>query len=329
MGLLPLPDTIPQKTLGGWRFLLDGQELFRLAEPLESGPGPGCTLISQPALLRHLLALLGKLPHVSLVLGRRVERLVWRGDRVCGVQLADGATISANLVVATDGRDSPLRQQARIQLLERDRPFDLLWFRLDGGSPSPLEGLFTTLVGREGLFSAFEGASGSVQIGWVQSPSRRSPGNGPGQAGLNAHLAERLAAQSPPDLARWRISLALSMLPVASLIATTLGWRASRSTVSGAIATPQRPTSPTDSGSSESRPMSVGRSNAVERPVLAFVPLAFSSRYLKRRFVSSALPKPANWRIVQRRERYIVLCTPRVKGNWPGSPMRGCGFDES
>ena len=203
MGLLPLPDTIPQKTLGGWRFLLDGQELFRLAEPLEAGPGPGCTLISQPALLRHLLALLGKLPQVSLILGRRVERLLWRGDRVCGVQLADGATISANLVVAADGRDSPLRQQARIQLLERDRPFDLLWFGLDGESPSPLEGLFTTLVGSEGLFSAFEGASGSVQIGWVQSPSRRSPGTGPGRAGLNAHLAERLAAQSPPDLARW------------------------------------------------------------------------------------------------------------------------------
>jgi hypothetical protein len=32
-------------------------------------------------------------------------------------------------------------------------------------------------------------------------------------------------------------------------------------------ATPSRPTSPRDSGSSESRPMSVGMSNAVESPV--------------------------------------------------------------
>ncbi|MFM1824386.1 MAG: hypothetical protein RI967_2652 [Planctomycetota bacterium] len=80
------------------------------------------------------------------------------------------------------------------------------------------------------------------------------------------------------------------------------------------MATPQRPTSPADSGSSESRPMRVGRSNAVERPVFAFVPFAFARRYLKRWFVSSAEPKPANWRMVQRRERYIVLWTPRVNG---------------
>jgi ribosomal protein L36 len=95
------------------------------------------------------------------------------------------------------------------------------------------------------------------------------------------------------------------------------------------IATPQRPTSPADSGSSESRPIRVGRSNAVDRPVFALVPLAFSRRYLKRRLVSSAEPKPANCRMVQRRLRYMVECTPRVKGNAPGSPIRGCARDGS
>ena len=91
------------------------------------------------------------------------------------------------------------------------------------------------------------------------------------------------------------------------------------------MATPQRPTSPAESGSSESRPIRVGRSNAVESPVLALVPLAFSSRYLNRRFVSSADPKPANCLIVQRRLRYMVGCTPRVKGYSPGRPIRECG----
>ena len=42
------------------------------------------------------------------------------------------------------------------------------------------------------------------------------------------------------------------------------------------IATPHRPTSPTDSGSSLSRPISVGRSNAVESPVFAAVLLVFA-----------------------------------------------------
>ena len=42
------------------------------------------------------------------------------------------------------------------------------------------------------------------------------------------------------------------------------------------------------------KPISVGRSNAVESPVWPC-----SSKYLKRWLVSNAEPNPANWRIVQ------------------------------
>ena len=80
-------------------------------------------------------------------------------------------------------------------------------------------------------------------------------------------------------------------------------------------ATPHLPTSPRESGWSGSRPMRVGRSNATESP-----PPPCSSRYLKRAFVWAALPKPANWRIVQSFPRYIVSWMPRVYGYWPGSP---------
>ena len=66
------------------------------------------------------------------------------------------------------------------------------------------------------------------------------------------------------------------------------------------MATPHRPTSPSANGPSESIPISVGMSNAVDKPV----PPA-ASRSWKRRFVSSAVPKPANIRIVHGFERYI------------------------
>ncbi len=89
------------------------------------------------------------------------------------------------------------------------------------------------------------------------------------------------------------------------------------------IATPQRPTSPIERGSFESRPIKVGKSKAVESPVFALVPFAFSRRYLNLAFVSSAEPKPANCRIVQSRERYMVSWTPRVYGNSPGCPIVG------
>ena len=72
-------------------------------------------------------------------------------------------------------------------------------------------------------------------------------------------------------------------------------------------ATPARPTSPLAHGSSESRPSRVGMSKAVESPS----PPARSSS-LKRPLVSSGVPKPANWRMVHRRERYMDAYGPRV-----------------
>ncbi len=59
--------------------------------------------------------------------------------------------------------------------------------------------------------------------------------------------------------------------------------------------------------------MSVGRSKAVESPS---PPAASSSR--NRAFVSTAVPKPANIRIVQSFDRYIDAYGPRVYGNSPG-----------
>ena len=65
---------------------------------------------------------------------------------------------------------------------------------------------------------------------------------------------------------------------------------------SESTATPSRPTSPSARGESESTPISVGMSNAHDSPVCPC-----SSRYRNRSFVSSAVPNPANCRIVHRR----------------------------
>ena len=65
-------------------------------------------------------------------------------------------------------------------------------------------------------------------------------------------------------------------------------------------ATPHRPTSPSAIGSSESIPSRVGMSNAVDKPV----PPAWMIS-LNRQLVSSAVPNPANIRIVHSFERYI------------------------
>ncbi len=78
---------------------------------------------------------------------------------------------------------------------------------------------------------------------------------------------------------------------------------------SESMATPHRPTSPSAIGSSESRPSSVGMSKAVLRPS---PPERMIS--LNRQLVSSAVPKPANIRMVHSFERYIEAYGPRVYG---------------
>src|SRR5258705_13341930 len=79
-------------------------------------------------------------------------------------------------------------------------------------------------------------------------------------------------------------------------------------------ATPQRPTSPSLSGSSESQPIKVGRSKAVDRPSPPECRIS-----LNRALVAAGVPKPANWRIVHSFDRYIDAYGPRVYGHWPGS----------
>ena len=209
MGLLPLPAAVPQRPLAGWRFVLERRELFRLAEPLEASPSAlPCTLISQPALLRHWLHELQSLPAARVLLGVRASGLLWSGGRVRGVRLADGQTLEAPLVVAADGRGSRLRQQAGLTLRRAGSPIDLLWFRLDGHDPSPLEGCFTTVVGPTGLFSAFDSAGGGVQLGWVldRRTGDQAAERNHGRSTPLDHAtpwADRFAALSPEPLAAW------------------------------------------------------------------------------------------------------------------------------
>ena len=96
--------------------------------------------------------------------------------------------------------------------------------------------------------------------------------------------------------------MAAGELMVIDVVTAPRSTPANRSRTSARVstATPHLPTSPSASGSSESRPMSVGRSKAVERPV----PPAASMLW-NRSFVSWAVPKPANWRMVHRFDWYI------------------------
>jgi len=197
MGLLPLPADVPQRPLANWRVLINGRELFALAEPLEGEGGRPCSLIDQRALLTLMQAELQRHPGAELRLGQRVTGLLWTQQRVAGVRLSDGSQLDARLVVAADGRGSGLRRLAELPLQRGAGDLELLWGRIPAGAACPLADGFSTVVGAGELFSLFRTASGEVQIGWL-------PGRWPQpSAPASEAWAERLAAASPGDLAAW------------------------------------------------------------------------------------------------------------------------------
>ncbi|WP_411871505.1 FAD-dependent oxidoreductase [Vulcanococcus limneticus] len=193
MGLWDLFERLPRQPLHGWSIRVEGRELFRVAEPL--GSLQPCTLVRQQDLLEAVLAEAQRLPGLQWRSGVAVTGLLREGERVVGVRLADGEELPAALVVAADGRESQLRQQAGLALHRPGAPIDVLWFRLPGHPLLERRNDFLTLVAGGAIASAFAGADRQLQIGWVVAPGEPQPQ-------LEAAAwCERFAALAPPWLA--------------------------------------------------------------------------------------------------------------------------------
>ncbi len=190
LGLDPLPAAVPQRALRGWSFVLDSRPVFSVAEPM--GSAAPCQLIDTGALLRHWHERLRQ-RGVRWLAGQAAVALLEEGKRVCGVGLADGTRLRAELVVGSDGRASTLRRLAGLPLQAKPEALELLWFRLGAAAGRPVEtwlaDRFVTLVGASGSGALFRRAEGGVQIGWV------------GEAPPDGDWREAWAAAAPPDLA--------------------------------------------------------------------------------------------------------------------------------
>lgn len=205
--LLPLGNRIRHRCLEGWSFWLNRQPLFSVDEPL--GQGHACTLVDPDALVAVLGAELEHHADSRLLLGRSVAAPLWRGERIGGVQLADGSALKADLVVACDGRGSGLRRAAALPLATEQRPIDVLWFRLPAPASEALrarlQGRFHTVLGEEGSLGLYGSASGGVQLGWPLQPGGEAARDGAlwrarWQRLCPSPLAEALEALPPTSI---------------------------------------------------------------------------------------------------------------------------------
>jgi 2-polyprenyl-6-methoxyphenol hydroxylase-like FAD-dependent oxidoreductase len=193
MGLLPLLNTLPQRPLAGWSVWVNQRRLFQVAEPM--GSLQPCRLVPQQALLEALLQQALQEPTLHWHPGQAVKALRRTGQRIIGVQLADGRALEADLVVGCDGRNSLVRRDAEIPMGKRGQGLELLWFELPGPLPEGVEGGFNTHLAGGALGSSCVGASGELQLAWLLSKGSPTP-----QQSLEA-WGQTWATLLPPALA--------------------------------------------------------------------------------------------------------------------------------
>ncbi|OUL27213.1 monooxygenase [Nostoc sp. RF31YmG] len=165
MGLLPILERIPHRALDAWEILINNRSLFRVDEPIEDGGCP-TTLVSQPALLQALLEEASTYPNFEFVQSEPVQDLLWRNQRVSGVKLGEERSISADLVIGADGRNSIVRQQANLSLEQQSQSFNILWFKLANSPLFDIENVFYSIVNGSHAFAVFQGSEGNLQLGW-------------------------------------------------------------------------------------------------------------------------------------------------------------------
>ncbi len=165
MGLSDVVTKIPHRAIDAWEFHIENRRIFRVSEPMESGGKP-CTLISQTALLGAVLDRATAFKNFEFIQGAAVRDLLWQNERVAGVQLSNGRQIAADLVISADGRNSIVRQQAKLELKQATQSFDILWFKLPTSPALSAENVFHSVLRGEDAFGVFQGSEGHLQVGW-------------------------------------------------------------------------------------------------------------------------------------------------------------------
>jgi 2-polyprenyl-6-methoxyphenol hydroxylase-like FAD-dependent oxidoreductase len=179
----------------------------RLALHVEVSPalfrGRPPLLVSQPALLEHLVALASAHPGFSFLRGSAVRDLLQENGRIAGVRVETPAgeqRLPAALVIGADGRASIVRRRGGFVARERGTALDVVWTRMpwpEGfGDATPARGY----VGGGHLLIAFRAPGGDLQLAWIIVKGSYGELMSRGVADWVRELADHAAADLAPHL---------------------------------------------------------------------------------------------------------------------------------
>lgn len=202
MGLKETFASIPARQLTSWDFYVGGKRRVRVLEPEKEGLAT--QIIDQGALLKAIVEKAQQLPNFEFYLGWQVRDL--RRDAsgaVTGVQATchdDSKQISADCVIACDGRYSRLRKLAGFEITQSPAQFDVLWFKLPAPPSLATETPFVACLQPDRQFAFYPSWDGRLQIGWIVEKSAHKKG---GLAKLKErNWIEEFACALPTELAR-------------------------------------------------------------------------------------------------------------------------------
>ena len=139
LGLGPEFNALPLRHSDTLSVVTDDGE-FTVAD-FRRGSGRPLGFLPQWDFLNFVVEQARRYPDFSLRMRTEVVDLVRQGGRVTGVHVRDQdgttSTLTADLVVAADGRDSVIRSQSGLRLVSFGAPMDVLWFRLSRTGSDP------------------------------------------------------------------------------------------------------------------------------------------------------------------------------------------------
>ena len=133
LGLLDALLRVPHSTVTSISGNFNGTEITLADLRYVPGPCKAVILMPQWDFLNFLAEQARRLPMFRLLMNAEATDLVRDGAQVSGVRVTtpDGAlTISADLVIAADGRHSVLRERAGLAVDDLGAPIDVLWVRV-------------------------------------------------------------------------------------------------------------------------------------------------------------------------------------------------------
>jgi 2-polyprenyl-6-methoxyphenol hydroxylase-like FAD-dependent oxidoreductase len=170
MGVRVEETAIPQGRPSELEIYVERRRVLHLTASAALFGGRTPLMVSQPALLEHLVALAGRCEGFLFLRGAAVRDLLRENGRVCGVRVETPQgeqSIRACLVIGADGRASVVRRRGGFEATQRGTPLDIVWTKLpwpEGwGEAKPARGY----VAGGHLMITFPSPDGGLQLAWV------------------------------------------------------------------------------------------------------------------------------------------------------------------